>query len=156
VGHLATLEAERGFHLVAVLQEADGLVAARLEVVIVNGDGEFDLFDDDDFLALAGGAVALFFFVEELAVILNAANGGDGGRRDFHQVEATFAGDLQRFEGWEDAELLAFFVDDPNLASANTLIDSDKLLRGTLLDGFFSWSAGLNRAAIQYINGWGS
>jgi hypothetical protein len=156
VRHLAALEAERSFHLVAVLQEADGLVAASDKVVIVNGDGEFDFLDDDDFLPLAGSAVALFLLVEELAVVLNAANGGNGGGRDFHQVEATFAGDLQRFEGWEDAELLAFFVDDPNLASANTLVDSDKLLRGTLIDGFFSWSAGLNRAAIQYINGWGS
>ncbi len=138
VGHLAALEAERGLHFVAVLQEADGLVAARLVVVVVDGDGELDFLDGDDLLALAGGAVGLFLLVEELAVILDAADGRDRGGRDFDQVEATFAGDLESFKRGKDAELLAVFVNDADFAGSDTLIDTDKLLRGTLIDGFFS------------------
>jgi hypothetical protein len=140
VGHLAALKAERSLHFVAVLQETNRLVLAGHIVVVVDGDGELDFLNSDDLLALAGGAVALFLFVKELAVILNAADRRNRRGRDFYQIEPALASDLQSFKRGEDAELLTLFVDYPNFPGPDTLINSDKLLRRTLIDGFFSSS----------------
>ena len=93
---------------------------------------------DDHLLPLLGSAVALLFFVEEFPVVLNAANGGNSRGRNFHQVETALAGDLERFKRGEDAELLTVFVDHANFTGADSIIDTDELLRGTLIDGFFS------------------
>jgi hypothetical protein len=107
--------------------------------VVVNGHRELHFLDHDDFLALAGGAITLFLFVEELAVVLNTADGRDGGGRNFHEVEAALASDLEGLKGRKDAELLAFFVDYADFARANAIVDADELFSGTLIDGFLSW-----------------
>lgn len=152
VSHLAPLEPQRGLYLVAVLQEPDRLVATGLVVVVVDGNREFDFLDGDRLLPLARGALALLFLVEELAVVLDAAYGRHRSRRDFDQVETSFAGNLESFKGGEDAELLAFFVDDADFAGADALIDADKLFRRTFIDGCFSSGAEF-AARQQYING---
>jgi hypothetical protein len=151
VSHLAPLKPKRGLHLVAVLQEADRLVAAGLVVVVVDGNRELDFLDGDGLLALAGRALALLFLVEKLAVVLNAANRRHRGRRDFNQVETALAGNFERFKWGKDAELLALLVDDADFAGADALIDADKLFRRTFIDGCFSSGAEFS-ARHQYIN----
>src|ERR1035441_9908452 len=94
VGHLAAAEAEAGFHLVAIGEEADGLILLGLVVVLVHGHGELDFLDGDNFLLLSGGTLALFLLVEIAAIVLNAADGRDGSGRNFDQVKAAFAGNL--------------------------------------------------------------
>ena len=126
MGHLAATEAKTRFHLIALSEEADGLILLGLVVVLVDGDGELDLFDDDDFLLLLGGAFALFFLVEEAAVVLDAADGRNGVGRDFYQVQAAFASNLQGFERGQNAELFAVFVDDADFAGANPVVNADK------------------------------
>jgi hypothetical protein len=138
VGHLTALEAQRRFHLVAVLEEADGLVPARHVVMVVDGDRELDFLDRDDLLALARRAVALFLLVEELPVVLDAADGRNGGGRDFDEIQAALARDFQGLEGRQNAELLPFFVDYADLAGADPVVDANKLFRGTFVDGLFS------------------
>jgi len=150
VGHLAALEAQRSLDLVAFLEKADGLVLARDVVVIVDGHGEFNLLDDDDLLALARGAIAFFFLVEEFAVILNAANGGNSGGRNLHEIETSLAGDFEGFKRGEDTKLLTLFVDHANFPGADTIVDTDELLRGTLIDGFFSWARARPRGNLVY------
>jgi hypothetical protein len=63
MGHLAALEPQRRLYLIALAQKADGLVLLGLVIMFVDGDREFDLFDDNDFLLLACGAVALVLIV---------------------------------------------------------------------------------------------
>ena len=126
VGHLAAAEAEAGFHLVAIGEEADGLILLGLVVVLVHGHGELDFLDGDNFLLLSGGTLALFLLVEIAAIVLNAADGRDGSGRNFDQVKAAFAGNLQRLKGRQDAELFAVFVNHANFACANAVVDSDK------------------------------
>jgi hypothetical protein len=94
VGHLAATEAEAGLYLVATSKKAHRLILLGLVVVLIDRDGEFDLFEGDDFLLLAGSALTLFLLVEEAAVILNAADGRNGVGRNLHQVEPTLAGEL--------------------------------------------------------------
>jgi len=126
VSHLPATEAQAGLDLISFVEEADGLILLRLIVVFVEGDGEFDFLDDNDFLLLAGGAFALIFFVEEAAVILNAADGGNGIWRDFDQIESTFPGNLQRLERRKDAHLLPIFVNDADLSRADSFVNSNK------------------------------
>jgi hypothetical protein len=102
--------------------------------VLVHGNGELDLFDRDDLLLFLGGAFALFLLVEEAAVILDAANRGNRVGRNFDQIETAFAGDLQCLKGGQDAQLLAVFVDDANLARANPVVDADKGLCRTFVE----------------------
>jgi hypothetical protein len=134
VSHLAAAEAEAGLDLVALVEEADGLVLFGLVVVLVDGDGELDFLDDDDLLLFAGGALALFLLVKEAAVVLDAADGGNGVGGDFDQIEAAFAGDFQGLKGRQDAELFAVFVDDANLACANAVVDANKGLGRTFVE----------------------
>ena len=67
-------------------EELDGLILLGLVVVLVDGDGELDFLDDDDFLLFLGSAFALFFLVEETAVVLDAADRGNRVWRYLHQV----------------------------------------------------------------------
>ena len=134
VGHLPAAEAEAGLHLVALIEEADGLIFLGLVVVFVDGDGELDFLNDDDLLLFAGGALALFFFVEVAAVVLDTADGRDGVGRDFDQIEAALAGYFEGLKGRQDAELLAVFVDDADFACANPVVDADKGLGRTFVE----------------------
>jgi hypothetical protein len=104
--------------------------------MLVDRDGELDLFDRDDLLLLPRRAVALVLLVEELAVILNAADGWLGGGRNFYQVEATLAGYFKSFEGRQNSELFTVFVDDADFTRANSVVNADKRLGRTLIDGF--------------------
>lgn len=138
VGHLASLETERSLHLVAFLQKANGLIAAGLVIVVVDGNGELDFLDGNRLLPLAGSTFTLLLLVKKLAVILDAADRRNCVRGDFYQIQSAFAGNLQGFKGCKNTELLALFVNDADFAGANALIDTDELLSGTLIDGFLS------------------
>ena len=61
MGHLAAAETETCLDLVAACKELDGLILLGLVVMLVDGDGEFDFLDDDDFLLLLGGALRFSF-----------------------------------------------------------------------------------------------
>ena len=134
VSHLATLEAETGFDLVAFGEEADSLILFRDVVMLVHVDGELDFLDDDDFLLLASGAIAFVFLVEELAVILDFAHRGYGVWRYFNEIEGTFSRHLEGVERSHDAELFAVLVDHADFACTDTLVGADKRLCGTLID----------------------
>ena len=128
--HLAAFETEAGLYLVALGEEADGLVLLGLVVMLVDGDGELDFLNGDDLLLLAGGAVALVLLVEKLSVILDLANGRDSIGRDFDEVERALARNLQGIKWGHNAKLFTVFVDDADFASANAVIGADEgLLR---------------------------
>lgn len=134
MGHLATFEAERRLDLVAFAEEADGLIFLGLVVVLVDGDGELDLFDGDDLLLLASGAVAFVLLVEELTVVLDLADGRNGVGGDFYEIERALAGHLEGFKGGHDAELFAVLVDDADFACADTFVGADERLCGTFIN----------------------
>ncbi len=86
------------------------------------------------FCFLRGGALALFLLVEEAAVILDAADRRNRVGRNFDQIEAALAGDLQRLKGRQNAHLFAVFVDDADFARANPVVDADKGLCRTFVE----------------------
>ena len=134
VGHLASLEAQRGLNLIAIAEETHCLVLLGLVVVLIDGDRELDLFNSDNLLLLASGAVAFVLLVEELAIILNLADGRNGVGRDFYEVERTLAGHFEGLEGGHNAELFAVLVDDADFAGADTFVSADERLCGTFIN----------------------
>src|SRR6202165_1099523 len=122
VRHFAPAMENHRAHFVAFAEEPDDLILANL-IVVFRGSGP-KLY----FLQLrAAAALALLvgFFVgliEILAVVGDLANGRIGRGRNFHQVESLFLGQLYGFKRLHDAELAAFFINHPDLASANPLV----------------------------------
>ena len=134
MGHLAAFEAEAGFDLVAIAEEADGLIFLGLVVMLVDGDGELDFLDDDDLLLLASGAVALVLLVQVFAVVLDLADGRNGVGRDLDEVEGLFAGHLQGLKRGHDAELFTIFVDNAHFTGADTFVGANKRLGGAFVE----------------------
>ncbi len=134
VRHLPPLEAQRRLHLVAFPQKADRLVLLGLVVVLIHGDGELPLFDNDDLLFFACGAVALILFVQKLAVVLDLADRRNGIRRDLDQIQRPLTGHLQRLKRCHDPQLFAVFVDNADLPRTDSFVGADKGLCGTLIN----------------------
>ena len=107
------------------------MVFLELVIVLVHVDAELHFLDGDDLLVLLGGAFLLFLFVEVLAEIHDAAHRRLRRRRYLYQVKVLFPGHLERFEGLQDADLLAFIVDHAHFAGTNTIIRTDKSLVDT-------------------------
>jgi hypothetical protein len=104
--------------------------------MLIDSHGEFHFLDHDDFLLLTCRAIALVLLVEKLAVVLNAADRRLRGGRDFDQIQATLAGYFESFKGRENSELFTVFVDDADFTRANSVVNADKRLGRTLIDGF--------------------
>ena len=136
VGHLATFEAQGSLHFVTFAQETNCLIFLGLVVVLIDGHRKLHFLDRDDFLILARRAVALVLLVKEFPVILNAAHRRLSRGRNFHQIQATLAGYLQGFEGRQNSELFTVFVNDADFTRANSVVNADKRLGRTLIDGF--------------------
>ena len=112
------------------------LVLLGLVIMLIHRDRELHFLHDDDLLLLARRAVALVFLVQELSIVLNTADRRSGIRGNLYQVQTALARDLQRLERLQYSELLAALIDYTHFACANLLVDTNKLLGRTLIDGF--------------------
>jgi hypothetical protein len=99
--------------------------------VIVHVDAELHFFDRDRLLVLLGLALLLLLLIQEFPVIHDATNRRLRCRGNLYQVEVTFAGHFERFERWQDANLVAFIVNHADFACANALVCADKSLIDT-------------------------
>src|SRR5579885_2128018 len=124
--HLATAEEDGGFHLVSFVEKAQHVVLLRFVIVVVHVDAELDFLDHDLLLMLLSLAFLFFLLVEELAVVHDPANGRIGCGRDLYQVQVFLAGHLERFEGRQDADLIAFVVNHPDFAGTYAVVGADK------------------------------
>src|ERR1700722_10685331 len=124
VRHLAAAEEDGGLDLVAFLEEALDLLLLELIIVLVDLRAKLDLLDLDHLLVTPGLPRALLLLVLVLAEVHDPADGRDGSRGDFDQVEPFLLGDGQRLRRWHDTELLAGIVDHADLPDADALVDS--------------------------------
>jgi hypothetical protein len=65
--------------------------------------------------------------VEILAVVGDLADWRIRRRRNFHQVKTALARQLQRFERLHDAKLAAVFINHPEFARSNPLVNADAI-----------------------------
>jgi hypothetical protein len=78
-------------------------------------------------------ALLLLLLIQEFPIVHDAAYGRDGARRDLDQVQIFFPGHFQRFERWQDTNLLAFVINYADFAGSDTIIRADKTFFDTIL-----------------------
>jgi hypothetical protein len=86
-----------------------------------------DLLDLDDLLLLALLGGLLLVLILQLAQIEDLADRRFRVRRDFDEVETRLFGKRQSFIGGNDAEILAFIVDELDFGNANVPIGARAL-----------------------------
>ena len=123
VGHLAPPKEDRQLDLVSGVEELRGLPAFGLEVMVVDLGPDADLFQLDDVLVAAGLALFATLLVPKLAVVHKPADGRHRIGRHLDQVESTLARHLERVKCWNDPDLLAVLVDQPDLTNPDALVD---------------------------------
>ncbi len=119
----ATSEHHEDAHFIAIFEELASMFDFHLDIMLVNirpktYETEFLLF---------GFLVGIFFafglLIFELAVIHDTTDGWDGIGGDFDEIEPHLFGALQRVSRLHYAGLVSFFIDQANLAHADTLVD---------------------------------
>ena len=131
VRHLAPAEEHRRLDLVAFLEEPLDVLLLELVIVLVHLRPELDFLDLDDLLVLLRLARALGLLVLILPVVHDPADRRHGGRGDLHEVQTLGTRDGQRLGGWHDAQLLAGFVDHPDLTDPDALVGADAVVTTT-------------------------
>src|SRR5216683_544183 len=131
--HFASAEEDGRFDLVSVVEEAQHVILFGFVVVIVHVDTKLYFFDRNGLLLFLGFALALFVLVQEFPIVHDAANRRLRGWGNFHQVQVSFAGHLERLEGRHHANLFPFVTDHANFARSDALVHADKTFVDTVL-----------------------
>jgi len=124
MGHLAATEENGQLDLVSSVEELRGLATLRLEVMVVDLGPDADLFQLDNVLMAAGLALFAALLVSKLAVVHEPADGWHRIGCHFDQIEPPLARHLERIKRWDDTDLLAILIDQPDLADPDALIDA--------------------------------
>jgi hypothetical protein len=124
VGHLAAAEEDSQLDLVSGVEELRGLATFRLEVMVVDLGPDTDLFQLDNVLMAAGLTLFAALLVAELAVVHEPADGWHGVWRHLDEIEPPLTRHLERVKRWNDTDLLAILIDQPDLANPDALIDA--------------------------------
>ena len=121
VGVFAAAEDDGEYDFVFLGQELLGAIDLGHQVVVADFRANAELF----VLAVVRVAfvLPLLLLVLEFAEIHDSANRRLLLRGDFHKVEAKIFGTLKGFDGFEDAELIAFRSDDADRCIADLFVD---------------------------------
>jgi hypothetical protein len=124
VGHLAAAEEDSQLDLVSGVEELRGLTTFRFEVMVVDLGPDTDLFQLDNVLMAAGLALFAALLVAKLAEVHEPADGWHGVGRHLDKIEPSLTRHLERVKRWNDTDLLAILIDQPDLANPDALIDA--------------------------------
>ena len=122
VRELPASEADRDLDLLPFFEETLNGLRLEIEVVVVGLGTESDLFEKDDLLVLASLALFLLLVVLEATVVQKPAHRGNGGRRNFYEIETTLSRDGQRIGGVENSELLSVFSYETDLGNPDPFV----------------------------------
>ena len=103
----------------AVEEEVLGAADLDEEVMHIDTWAQFDLLDFGRGLLVL---ILLGFFVEVFAVFLKLADGRNGGRGDFDEVDAEFSGEVERLLRGHDAHHLALGRDDAHFGRTDAVV----------------------------------
>lgn len=120
---LTAPEADGDLNLVAVLQEADGVVALGFKIVGIDAEAQTNLFDLNRFLILSGFLFPFGLLEAILTVVHYLANGRNGVGRNVDKIEIFCVGRIDRLIDGQDSELRAVRIDDTDFLEFYTLID---------------------------------
>lgn len=113
--HFASPEKHVDFCLVAIGQEATGVVGFELIVMDIGFGSDLN-FLDLDLSGLLLRLMKLFLhFIFEFAIVHDPADGRFRLGSDFDEVQTLLVGNFLGFERLDDSQLLAIGSDKPNL-----------------------------------------
>jgi len=124
VCHFAAAMENHGTNFVAFSEEADDLVLANLIIMLRSSGPKLYFLKLRATAALALLMRLLILLIEELAVVRDLANRRVRRGRDFHQVQSAFAGKPNGFVRLHHPKLGAFFINHPDFARPDPLIDA--------------------------------
>ena len=112
-------------NFVAFAKEPDDLILANLIIVLGGRRTKLYFFELRALLLLA--LLVRFFvgLVKVFAVVGDLANRRIRRRRNFHQIKPLLARQLHGLEWLHHAKLAALFINHPDFARANPLVDAD-------------------------------
>lgn len=121
--HLTTAEADGEFDLIAGFQKLRSLTPLGLQIVSADLRLNAQLLQIDDVLITARVSLLAALLIPESPIVHEPANRGNGIWRNFDKINPALPCHLERFAGLENPNLLAFFVDDTDLANPDPLIN---------------------------------
>jgi hypothetical protein len=127
VRHFAAAMKNHGANFVAFAEEPDDLVLANLIIVLRGCRAKLYLFQLRAAAAFALLVGLFVLLVKEFTVIGDFANRRIGRGRNFHQIQSAFARHFNGFIRLHDAELTAFFIDDPDFTRPDALVYSSAI-----------------------------
>jgi len=125
VRHFAATVKNHGANFVSFTEEANNLILANLKIMFCGCGTKLHFLELRATAALALLVGFLVLLVLEFTVIGNLANGGIRRGRNLHQIQTAFTSQAHGFKRLHDAQLSAFFVNHPDFASSNPLVDAD-------------------------------
>ncbi len=151
VSHLAATMENHRLDLVPLAQKPDDLVLPDLIIVLGGRRPEFHFLDLGGFLMLALLVGFLVLLVEEFSVVHELANGRDGRRRDFHDIQARIPRRLHRVEKCHHPELVTLFVNHSDFARPDALVNPQTA--ATLCDKATSETCQIPFTSLQQASG---
>ena len=125
VSHLAAAMKNHGANFMAFSEEPKNLALANLKIVLRGCRTKLNFFELRTPTALSLLVSLLALLVKKLTVIRDLANRRIGGRRNFHQIEASFARHTQSLEGLHYTKLATFIINHPDFPSADSFINTN-------------------------------
>lgn len=126
VGHFASAELEGDFHLHIFAKKINRVFDFDSQIVGINFGAELNLFDLVGVLMFLGFLVALGLLVAVFAEVHHAADGRCGVGRNFDEIHAGGAGQVQSIAERQYTELFAVAPDYPDFAGTDLPVYSDE------------------------------
>ncbi len=124
VGFFPSSKADFNLHLISLREKFFGLFSANIQIVVIRFEAEADSFY---FRFLLLGPL-LLFFLGFLVLKLSKVHDFHNRRADtgnyFNQIQFSFPGHLKSLLRWNNSNLLAFFINQPDRRDADVFIDS--------------------------------
>ena len=122
VSHFTAAETNGYLHAIAIGNELLCIFELGVEVTDVDTGRHADLLDLHNVLILLCFFLALTLLELVLTIVHKLANGRNSLRRNLHQVNALFIGDIQRFCSRHDTQLLAVGTDEAHFLISDFLV----------------------------------
>ena len=130
VNDFSSPEKHGSFYLVALLQEAGGMILFELIVVVIRVGPELYFLDRNVLLMLPGIVFLFVLLIEILAVVHDSAHRWACSGRDFYQIQTAFFSNLDCRLWGQNSELFVLIVNDTNFACPDSVVYPYVLIDG--------------------------
>lgn len=132
VGIFTSPKSECDFDLHVMAKEVDGMIQFHLKIVGINAGAQLHFLYFINMLVLFAFLILFGLLVTVTTIVDQATDGWVCVGSNLHQIHAAQSGCFQCLLYRQYAKLSPVRIDNSDLACPNTIVDSDKILRGPL------------------------